>query len=152
MTDQDQINTLADHLRAGRYEEASELARALHATCDRAGVLLQWLSVATLLEAIDQVATRASVASLLDAPLSSVPLELPRCAACGRAGEGPTCPVCDPAEDDDPDALDVDPPERPDYCRGCGGVATGLDNLGRPSCALCYAGVRPIDVARKGGA
>lgn len=136
MTDQESINLLADHLRAGRYEEASELARTLHATCDRSGVLLQWLSVATLLEAIDQVATRASVASLLDAPLSSVPLELPRCAACGRSGEGPTCPVCD-AEDGEHDE-DGEHEENGDRCL-CGAHATGLDELGRAVCARCVA-------------
>lgn len=101
MTDQEAINLLASHLRAGRYGDAAELARTLHDTCDRTGVLLQWLSVAELLAAVESVARRVEAAQLLDCPISSVPLDASACPNCGRSGEGPTCPVCDPDDDDD---------------------------------------------------
>ncbi len=101
MTDQEAINLLASHLRAGRYGDAAELARTLHDTCDRTGVLLQWLSVAELLAAVESVARRVEAAQLLDCPISSVPLDASACPNCGRSGDGPTCPVCDPDDDDD---------------------------------------------------
>lgn len=67
-TDQEKVDELGLMLERGQWDEAHARAVELAETCDRTGVLMEWLSVRQLFESIAQVTRDAAARAAEVAP------------------------------------------------------------------------------------